>query len=95
MGNKGFPETLGADAPGVVYFRAEGRGGAPVERILDGFPGTLQVDGALTAPMRRTCLRVSDRLWVSENNVGNSQCSANLERTSNPVDRRSVKFPDG
>ena len=35
----------GADPPGVVYFYAEGRGGAHGERFLDGFRGTLQVDG--------------------------------------------------
>ena len=35
----------GADPPGVVYFYAEGRGGDHAERFLDGFDGTLQVDG--------------------------------------------------
>lgn len=35
----------GADPPGVVYFYADGRGGVHGERFLDGFRGTLQVDG--------------------------------------------------
>ena len=35
----------GKDPPGVVYFYAPGRGGIHAEGFLDGFEGTLQVDG--------------------------------------------------
>ena len=35
----------GDDPPGVVFAHAPGRGGAHAERMLDGFEGTLQVDG--------------------------------------------------
>jgi len=34
----------GADPPGVVFFYADGRGGAHAERFLTGFSGILQVD---------------------------------------------------
>ena len=35
----------GAAPPGVVYFYAPGRGGEHAEKFLDGFDGTLQIDG--------------------------------------------------
>jgi transposase len=35
----------GPDPPGVVYFYAPGRGGGHAETFLDGFDGTLQIDG--------------------------------------------------
>ncbi len=35
----------GDDPPGVVFAYAPGRGGAHAERMLEGFEGTLQVDG--------------------------------------------------
>ena len=35
----------GKDPPGVVYFYAPGRGGIHAEGFLDGFEGTLQIDG--------------------------------------------------
>ncbi len=35
----------GADPPGVVYSYAPGRGGKHGEKLLEGFSGTLQIDG--------------------------------------------------